>query len=122
VTGSGGRRRERQWLKRAEGAVPGNSTPNPVVIESGSAVAAILGPEADGFCQHRQASDRLGDGLRAVAYAADGTIEAVEEAGQAFAIGVQWHPEDKPVDDRLFLAFIAARYQESCGRGRMLGG
>ena len=36
---------------------------------------------------------RLGSGLRAVARAADGTIEAVEGPGPRFVLGVQWHAE-----------------------------
>jgi putative glutamine amidotransferase len=35
-------------------------------------------------------------------------VEAVEVAGQEFAIGVQWHPEDNPADDRLFIALVQA--------------
>jgi putative glutamine amidotransferase len=42
--------------------------------------------------QHR-AVDRLGRGLSAVAWADDGTVEAVELTEHPFAIGVQWHPE-----------------------------
>jgi putative glutamine amidotransferase len=41
---------------------------------------------------HHQAVDRLGDGLRATAFATDGTIEAIE-ADDGRAWGIQWHPE-----------------------------
>jgi anthranilate synthase component 2/putative glutamine amidotransferase len=36
-------------------------------------------------------------------------------SGQTFALGVQWHPEDNPDDDRLFHALIdaAARYRDN---------
>ena len=41
---------------------------------------------------HHQAIDRLGQGLRAVQWTADGTVEAVIH--QALPVwGVQWHPE-----------------------------
>jgi anthranilate synthase component 2/putative glutamine amidotransferase len=40
--------------------------------------------------------------------AADGTIEAVEVKGHAFAWGVQWHPEDDPTDDRVVAALANA--------------
>jgi putative glutamine amidotransferase len=62
---------------------------------------------------HRQAIDRLGDGLVVEATAPDGTIEAVRVAeAPAFAVGVQWHPEywvasDEP-SAKLFQAFGAA--------------
>ena len=41
---------------------------------------------------HHQAADRLGQGLRAVQWAIDGTVEAVIH--QSLPVwGVQWHPE-----------------------------
>lgn len=42
---------------------------------------------------HHQAIARLGSGLRAVAWAEDGTVEAVELAGRPEVVAVQWHPE-----------------------------
>ena len=42
---------------------------------------------------HHQAIDRLGDGLRPVAWAAEGLIEGVEDPGRDFFVGVQWHAE-----------------------------
>ncbi|WP_327427400.1 gamma-glutamyl-gamma-aminobutyrate hydrolase family protein [Streptomyces sp. NBC_01236] len=42
---------------------------------------------------HHQAVERLGDGLRASAHAADGTVEAIELPGSSWVLGVQWHPE-----------------------------
>ena len=43
---------------------------------------------------HHQAIRDLGRDLRAVAIAPDGVVEAVEVPGCAFAVAVQWHPED----------------------------
>jgi len=42
---------------------------------------------------HHQAVDRLGEGLRAVARDLDDLIQGIELVGDAFVIGVQWHPE-----------------------------
>jgi putative glutamine amidotransferase len=42
---------------------------------------------------HKQAIARLGRGLRRVGEAADGVIEAVEDATLPLFVGVQWHPE-----------------------------
>jgi putative glutamine amidotransferase len=47
---------------------------------------------------HHQAVAGLGSGLHAVAWAPDGTIEAIEGDGERFVLGVQWHAEtlDQP--------------------------
>jgi putative glutamine amidotransferase len=67
---------------------------------------------------HHQAVDLLGDGLQAVAWAEDGTVEAVEpgpsELGglPGFVLGVQWHPEQGE-DMRLFGALVDAASQRA---------
>jgi gamma-glutamyl-gamma-aminobutyrate hydrolase PuuD len=93
----------------------GQMQTNLVTLRPGSAAASILGPESEGLCHHHQAIDQLGTGLDPVGVAADGTIEAVEVKGKSFALGVQWHPEDNPDDDRLFLALLdaATRYHQN---------
>jgi putative glutamine amidotransferase len=61
---------------------------------------------------HHQGIARLGEGFVPSATAPDGLIEAVELPGDAFAIGVQWHPEMLVETDagtrRLFNEFIDA--------------
>jgi putative glutamine amidotransferase len=42
---------------------------------------------------HHQAVARIGHDLRAVAWAADGTVEALESADGLPVVAVQWHPE-----------------------------
>ena len=42
---------------------------------------------------HHQAVNRLGNGLRAVAWSPDGVIEGVEAPARPFVLGVQWHAE-----------------------------
>jgi putative glutamine amidotransferase len=102
-----GHSRHRVW--------PGQLQSNPVTLQPGSTVASILGRESEGLCHHHQAIDRLGTGLEPVGFAADGTVEAVEAEGKGFALGVQWHPEDNPDDDRLFQALLdaASRYSRA---------
>jgi gamma-glutamyl-gamma-aminobutyrate hydrolase PuuD len=94
--------------------VRGQMTPNRFSIADGTALAHVLGTTTDGMCHHHQAIDHLGRGLRAVAFAPDGTVEAAELPGRQFALGVQWHPEDSETDDRLFKALVEAAigYQE----------
>lgn len=59
---------------------------------------------------HHQAVDRVGDGLRVAARAADGVTEATERIDNTWIIGVQWHPEELDADpeDRrvLFEEFV----------------
>jgi putative glutamine amidotransferase len=62
---------------------------------------------------HWQGIDRLAEGLKPEAFAADGLIEAVRGPDdQAFCLGVQWHPEwgakSNPVSAALFRRFGAA--------------
>lgn len=61
---------------------------------------------------HHQAINKVGKGLRIVASAPDGVIEAVESTEHRFVLGVQWHPElmvdHYPVAGRIFEQFIAA--------------
>ena len=51
-------------------------------------------------------SIRLGAGLTAIGWAADGTIEAAQGAGPAWVAGVQWHPEVHDGEE-LFAGFIS---------------
>jgi len=55
---------------------------------------------------HHQAAGVLGRGLRAVAHAPDGTVEAIEDASGPFVLGVQWHAEAM-VDRREHFALFA---------------
>lgn len=60
---------------------------------------------------HHQAIAELGHGLRPVAWAADGVVEAVEAPGARFVVGVQWHAEGliaRPEQLALLTAFVDA--------------
>lgn len=78
-----------------------------VRLKPGTLVADILGPGLTVPCYHHQAIDALGDGIDAVGWADDDTVEAVEVPERRFVLGVQWHPEDGD-DPRLFEALVAA--------------
>ena len=61
---------------------------------------------------HHQAVKSVGNDLRAVAWASDGVIEAVEDVREGyFALGVQWHPElswnTDPLSRAIFNRFVA---------------
>lgn len=75
---------------------------------SGTRLASLIGESSDAQCYHHQAIDRLGEGLVVSARDTDGVIEAVEVPGEAFVLGVQWHPEERLDDLRLFRAVVEA--------------
>ena len=56
---------------------------------------------------HHQAVKRVGEGIKPVAYAVDGLIEAIEGT-EGFIIGLQWQPEYLPEMERVFEAFVRA--------------
>jgi len=57
-------------------------------------LARIYGPGAlEVASWHHQAVSRPGRGLRPVAWAADGVVEAIELEGAPWVLAVQWHPE-----------------------------
>ncbi len=86
-------------------------------IAEHSRLAEILGTTpVKTNAHHHQAVKRIGDNLQAVAWAEDGIIEAIEQPGDAFVIGVQSHPESlesaaEPRWQRLFSAFVEASAQ-----------
>ena len=87
---------------------PGTFGRVPVKIAPETRVFDIFGSEVDVHCHHHQSVDVLGNGLVPVAWAGDGTVEAVELAEPEFVVGVQWHPEEDGVDRRLFEALVRA--------------
>jgi putative glutamine amidotransferase len=90
-----------------------------VGIEPGTRTAGLIGSRLRVSCHHHQALARLAPGLKVTGRADDGTVEAVEVPGQAFAIGVQWHPEEDSADGRLFAALVEAgqRYRKRLREG-----
>ncbi len=96
-----------------------------VEVAAGSLLAAVLGTTRPvPVSRHHQAAREVAPGLRAVAWAADGTVEALEaSAGGArrpWLIAVQWHPESSAAEDpsqqRLFDALVSAAAQRLASR------
>jgi putative glutamine amidotransferase len=83
-----------------------------VAVEAGTLLAKVMGsPRVTASCHHHQAVDRVGTGLRIVARADDGIIEALElDHNGGWLLAVQWHPEDTsendPAQQRLFDALV----------------
>jgi putative glutamine amidotransferase len=66
---------------------------HPVAIPDGTEHFKDFVPEIIVNSSHHQAIAIPGDGLDVIATAPDGTIEAIEQPGEHFVLGVQWHPE-----------------------------
>jgi putative glutamine amidotransferase len=83
-----------------------------VTVADDSRLATALTPALAGAphlsvrCHHHQGV-REHPGFTAVAWAADGALEAIEQPGDRFVVGVQWHPE-VVADAGLFRALVEA--------------
>jgi putative glutamine amidotransferase len=100
----------------------GSKPTHDVNLEPGSLTAGCLGvSEACVNSFHHQAVDRLGNGLRAVGWATDGVIEALEATDRRFTVAVQWHAESmvrSPEQTHLMEAFAEAAVAYGTGAAR----
>jgi putative glutamine amidotransferase len=78
-------------------------------LAADSLLHRTVGNVISGNSRHHQAVNTLAPGLRPVAWADDGVIEAVEwsDDDRSWMLAVQWHPEDD-VDAALFAGFARA--------------
>jgi len=84
-----------------------------VEVAAGCRLERLLGAQRfKGATSHHQAVKTPGRDLVAVAHSPeDGVIEALEQPGERFVVGVQWHPEVRAEDEttiRLFKSFVEA--------------
>ena len=92
---------------------PGVFARHEVEIAPESRLCDILGGRGTVASHHHQAPQRIGPGLKPVAWSPDGVVEAVEDPDARLALGVLWHPEQGE-DRALFRALVecAAEYHE----------
>ncbi|MDO4289481.1 MAG: gamma-glutamyl-gamma-aminobutyrate hydrolase family protein [Eubacterium sp.] len=84
-----------------------------VDISEGSILHGIAGADSIRVnSMHHQGIDSLGDGVVAVARAADGVVEAIEVPEMRFCLALQWHPEflwsRRDFEFDIFKAFVKA--------------
>jgi putative glutamine amidotransferase len=84
----------------------GEFSDHEVSVGAGSRLGSILRDRAAVKSSHHQGFGRLGERLVATAWADDGTIEAIEDPSQRFALGVLWHPEEGEDAAPLFRALV----------------
>ncbi len=85
-------------------AVVGAFSEHPVRVDPSSRIGEVSGVVKS---HHHQGVRRIGDGLREVAWAEDGTVEALEDPDKRFVVGVLWHPEAGE-DQKLFEQLVEA--------------
>jgi gamma-glutamyl-gamma-aminobutyrate hydrolase PuuD len=87
--------------------VLGSFSDHGVRVDESSRLGSLVGDAVPAVkSHHHQALGRVGEGLREVAWADDGTVEGVEDPDARFAVGVLWHPEAGE-DRKLFEALVA---------------
>jgi putative glutamine amidotransferase len=86
---------------------PGQFADHEVRLEAGSIAARAAGADRLAVkSHHHQGVDEVGEGLVATAWAdGDGLVEAIEDRGRRFALGVLWHPEEDE-SSRLIAALV----------------
>jgi len=87
---------------------PGGDVYGDIDVETrpGSRLALLVGDRHEVGCHHHQ-SVREHPGYAPAAFAADGTLEAMEAIGERFEVAVQWHPETR-ADAGLFRGLVEA--------------
>lgn len=92
--------REEQTLDHLQSPDCDYSNQHPVTILPDSRLANILNQnEITVNSAHHQIIRRVPAGLKAVAFAPDGVVEALEGTDDFYIQTLQWHPEVEPVDD-----------------------
>jgi len=86
----------------------------------GTRVAGLVGESTEVQCYHHQAIADVGRGLMVSARDGDDVIEAVEADPEVYPdrwiVAVQWHPEERLDDLRLFAGAVAAARDYATGR------
>jgi putative glutamine amidotransferase len=108
---------ERQNHRRRRGPMPLAERYGPahgVTLSEGGRLIELAGAaEIMVNSLHGQGIDRPAPDLFVEAVAPDGQIEAVSLPGARFVVGVQWHPEYKPLDNPFSRALFAA-FSQAC--------
>jgi putative glutamine amidotransferase len=79
-----------------------------------SQLRTLVGERVEVGCHHHQ-TVATHPGFEASAWAADGSLEAMERPGPRFCLAVQWHPEVRD-DTSLFAALVGAAAERAADR------
>ena len=93
------------YIKHNQQKLPHQGT-HTTKVEKNSTLNTILGDEVMTNSFHHIAVNKVASGFKAVAFAKDGVIEAIESLETPFRLGVQWHPEMmSKTSDKMFDLF-----------------
>ena len=85
---------ESELLPHSQGDQPRSEVAHEVELASGSLIAKVMGKQVVGVNTfHHQSLRKIAPSCRAVGFAPDSIVEAIEVPGYKM-IGVQWHPEN----------------------------
>ena len=78
-----------------EQGIPFERNSHSIEVEQNSTISRLITNENTRVnSHHHQSVKKVGDNLKAMAWAKDGVIECIEDIRENyFALGVQWHPE-----------------------------
>ncbi|MGH3134578.1 MAG: gamma-glutamyl-gamma-aminobutyrate hydrolase family protein [Gaiellaceae bacterium] len=96
--------------------VPGTFSEHTVRIDPSSRLGRAVQSDRPVMSHHHQGFGRLGEGLVETAWAADGTLEGIENPARRFTVGVLWHPEAGE-DAALFDALVGEARSYRASRG-----
>jgi len=95
---------------------PGQRTHHRIHIAQDSRLARIVGTtDLETNSSHHQAIREVAPPLRAVAWSADGVVEAAEARDERFLLAIQWHPENLAARRPQHLALFAALVEAARG-------
>lgn len=101
-------------IKHDQG-IPLERNSHRIRIDESSRLGRIAGKDVREIkvnSHHHQSVRTPGRDLKITAWASDGVVECIEETGERFVLGVQWHPElawqTDEVSRRIFEEFVSA--------------
>ncbi len=112
-----------EWRELVAATLDGREPPahptHPIDIEADSLLGSHLGQHAIVDSYHHQAVSELGEGIRPVAWAPHGVVEAIQMPGaSAFVLGVQWELHEEWRADEAMFGIWRAFVSEAARRSR----
>ena len=100
------------YIKHSQGSA--SSTPTHTVdVIKGTKLHEILGDTVMTNSFHHLAVKDVAPGFKVSALSKDGLVEAIENDGEGFILGIQWHPEMMAKDEPIMLKIFERLIEEA---------